>query len=912
MANGIDVGSEALREWIRERAKKEFIKIASDLRINIADWRSQAGQVMNDIYNEILRRYPQILRDKNQQRYLGEIVTNNVNDVFSEKYQAMKSYRNELSRVKNILMQKKAAGNITDEEYKRSLENTDFALRKEFLGQTDEEIKSERDRIIKQREEAFQRELAMKRRDILHDLGFISEDELKGGTKEHKKMLKDLEKKEDELRKKYFYETPEEASARKYEKKIEKRAKGKTFRGFFEEVLMPHIMRIIAAFALAFLGVVVSWNLGSTYFLWAFGALSLYAILPDVTPPEFSEKIILTLPQKGALKAYKKFFINKHSGVAALKSIVKVTAIVFFIIALMGGTLPFQNILLIIVAFAGYFWMKMSFDTPGGAIESTLRFFLGLFIIPFFVFYNAFGSLALAGIAAAFLGIPPLPKTEKSSQVEVTALNRMTLSIFFLVIMLVVLFGVMGVFPGGGWELTAGLQSVFLYFWVVCTLAGFASTAEARPVIGLLMLGGATVVFGLGPGAQNVGMALLGPWWPTVHNFFTNSFGPLTDAFGQIGTMFSNAWLLITNPVGYAQGLMNGTYNVDPDTGLAGAYGVELEQISVSPVYAQEPFVISMKIKNKGAYPAEDVVAYLYVPGGGGTEIKTEHLGIETGGETGVDLWTDPADNSKKYRKKITEPGEQFSKLYLEQVFFSSNGIQCRDIVEDRWFPKENKDLRNQYIPLVGMVSYDYMVDSQLPVEFISDAEWNSRVQAGEMVTQAKKSSQLTNSPVRLNLDTLEQPIREGVEFFIGIQIVSAKGTDSRLGDIKMLELEIPDGFEQSRDCSTPGAKNENKITWSGNIPKSGVIYCYFRPMKGKLTGPTQTFIINAHAEYEFMEWEQAETRFEFGGFRCCMSGDDCAEGEICGDDKVCRSSASETATPEETTDNGGVSGGAR
>jgi hypothetical protein len=473
--------------------------------------------------------------------------------------------------------------------------------------------------------------------------------------------------------------------------------------------------------------------------------------------------------------------------------------------------------------------------------------------------------------------------------------------IVLLIILLSLGIGMLtGIFRFWNWNAST---IIFFGIWLAGFFVGISGDVQTRQIMGVIFVIVSLFIYSMGVGSQNVGFAFFGDWWPTVHNFVTPIMDSVGQAFSQVSVLFGNAWNLITNPVGYAQNIMNGTYAVDPKTGLAGAFGVELEEMQVTPIYAGEPYTISIKARNKGAYDAENVQIGLFISSADSTaaRINTEVLNIKTDDITKYETYANPSwlkgglwawtGGGRYYQDIIYNGGDKretvFPQQYLDQRFFGSKdeGISCTSIIKS--------NLRNKYLALTGNVKYDYQVDSSLSVEFISDAEWNRLAREGKLATGIKKASQLQNSPVRLNIDTLEQPVKESSNFFVALQLVSAKGPASNWfldnKDTHNVTLEIPKDFT-FLGCSVqpqvPPAGSQNmEITWDKDkFPKTGIVYCYFGSMAKKITGATQTFMVTAHANYGFTESVKKDTMIQFGGNRCCNADADCAvsSGEKC------------------------------
>jgi len=733
-----------------------------------------------------------------------------------------------------------------------------------------------------------------------------------------------------------------------------------TVRRYGESVIQKGFYLIAAAA----LGITMSALLGQIWFMFAFFAIGFYFVTPA--------------PQEGNLYKGKNIWYQmmnplsdgrSHATFGWMRSFFKISAITLFAFGFraLGG--PF-NIAFLIVCLGGYFSLKTAYDPdiPGERIESLMRFLiLGCYLIPFYLFGTIFNSNVLAILALAFFAVPPVERskkgTESSEEAATGEFGAMFDKALFVGLMFIALLGsgalnvVSPLFTfGPGWELTGTLRATFLYFWFVSFIAGLFSSRAARPEAGLIMLGAATVIYGIGPGSQDIGSGLLGQWWPTVHNGVAELTEPLAEVMMQLGNTLGQAVFLLTNPIGYTQQILNGTYATDPTTGLKGALGVEFDgKIDVTPIFPGQPFSIVYKLKNSGAFETSNVNVTLtsnmkFSDSGGKIDftrvtVPISQFGFNATEREEVCIDKDGVDHQQQTSKDepcyqvvhypyVPFPGgavgsyqqpsgttpETMTKLDIRQGFFQSNGFSCSEMIGAKHILDEianklaggigakritsNIDLRNFYIPFNITVTYPYQIDSSIDVELISQGEWDRLVADGKLVTQTKKASTFTNAPVQLNLDTLEQPIREKTPLFIGLSLVPVQkyqaSTSSQI-ESAQIQLIIPNALGEIKSCTnnkfatTPGA-TATTYTWKPeNIPQGmTTIFCYFqdRFTFGNKNIPTQTFQVRAHADYIFAQTKTVNEKVEFGGVTCCETTNDCpyaafgqtCNNNICGD----------------------------
>jgi hypothetical protein len=674
-----------------------------------------------------------------------------------------------------------------------------------------------------------------------------------------------------------------------------------------------HVQKTFMVLIFTILGVVTASFLHSMYFFLGFLFWSMYLVIPEGEPPKFEGKVIITWKQLMTGN----YFRNANAGLGLLRAISKATSIMLFVWAIKTGTVPFQSIALIAVAFIGYYSFKGTYDptVPSSIIEALVRFGIGAIVIPFWIFYSIFNSLVLTFIALAFFAIPPIAEEKGESESYIFVNYFMFDRIWFAILMFIALAGagvipgLSGLFGGMNWGLTGTLKATFLYFWLITFVSGFFSSPATRPVTGIFMLGSAVIIYGLGPGMQDVGSALFGPWFPTVYKTVNNIMKPIGDVFNQIGNTFGTAITLLVNPMAFAQSMMNGTYASDPTTGLKGPLGVEIEDFWTTPIYPYQPYQVIIKIKNKGAFDARNVTVSLYVdkeiaPKEQTTSLRKARIvlgeiGIVPGGADDVKIEcfdkggfssTDPEQIVRCVRS-IDPDNNDLVKMDVRQIFFNSPGIPCETI--EKYALRERRFKKKQvmyFVPLIGEVEYDYDISSTLDLEFISKAEWDRRVrEEEEFITQQKRPATLTNAPVQLNIDSLEQPIREGTPFFIGLGISSAQPR-GEIKELYNLTLKLPPEIAENLESCTipyegePIEENGYKtLVWTHeDLKGQSMLYCRFKALdfsKLQTNGSTKTFLIKADAEYRFKQTDTEILTVDFGG-GCCRGG--CPPGLEC------------------------------
>jgi hypothetical protein len=728
--------------------------------------------------------------------------------------------------------------------------------------------------------------------------------------------------------------------------KPSERSRHARFVSSVENQLGPKVTKGIWLAAFTVIGVIISNMTGVWQFTLAFIAWGFIYVLPnpdDFDIPESLKKGLEEAPLTGRdllpFGDTRKYWSHGHGVWGYFRSLLKMTTYGFFIWGLWTiSDLAFINIALVIVSFMAYYSLKIDYDPhkPHELMESLLRFgALGAFVIPVMIFWTIFDSVLLAGIAFAFFAIPPIPNDREKS--ELFVMYDFYDKILFAVIMLLVL---VGFFLGwGGFGLTGGeeelgstLSTVFVYFWAICGISGFFSPAMARPGIGFLMLGMATFVYASGPGQQEFFSALFGPWWPTIQNTISSIFTPLGEAFSGIGNTFSSGWLLMTNPVGYATQLMNGSHAQNPQ-GATGPHGIEFNSFTVSQIYPNQPFMANVILRNNGAFEAEDVRLYMSIGGGDAPKKtitflgeKTQTLLADTMEAESLNFINCVDDENHEYYLKMNclynDGFPDMERQYVNQYSFEGN-VNC-DVVN-------TYDLRNKAIPLRARVVYDYQVDSNVDVEFISKDEWDRLARDNMLDSQLRIiQSEYSSAPVKLPLGTagLKNPILATQAFHISILLDSDMGAKSVIRDTDSIELVYPSEWELtdsdvSKACTRGGTGPSNVLDKDGkNTGNKKIVFdfskdetagaksivCHFKAVGDNIGNvPTKTYKVTAHANYTFEMWKDVSTRVAFGGF--CCSDKDCPTGYECDDHDVGERKATYSCVTEgyTGTENGGT-----
>ncbi len=573
---------------------------------------------------------------------------------------------------------------------------------------------------------------------------------------------------------------------------------------------------------------------------------------------------------------------RRSSGLASLKVILKVAAIVLIGLGLYQSAVPMAGVVYMIFVFASYYSLPITYDVenPEEFLGSIFRFLLGFFVPFSLMGMFGEGSGILFWISLAFLLVFPVAKTKseaKALNMAVTAgesHREMFDKLIFILIMVVVLLVFMGwlnigAFPG--FEGTS--NTVFWACWGVGLFAGILSPAEVRPYTGMIVIAIVFLLFTAGPGQQAVGSAFLGQWWPAFHNAVSTVTSPFGEIFGTLQDTFGSTFLLMTNPVGYANQIMEGGYEKNP-TGKTGAYGVELDSVKIPVLYPGTPAMATFNVKNVGPVDGKDVRVFLEVP------IKFKDVVNLTDSDgTRLNAYTE----DDEYASYIIPYGdEEAFDMDLNDVrpFFFMMNSECIIVMQrkgDRDYQYETRDL---YIPFRVRVEYNYMVNSWIPLEVISGEEWERQTTEGRF-DPVKVISHISTSPAKLSLGTFDQPIVENRPLYIGFNLSSAEGDDSAIvwdwknprtnsDEYTTITLGVPDDFSAAFEPGKcipfdPARSSGDTYVWEydNELYRGKSVFC--TDNKGvNIDTPSATFFINASATFRFTSWEEVETRFAF------------------------------------------------
>jgi len=653
------------------------------------------------------------------------------------------------------------------------------------------------------------------------------------------------------------------------------------------------LRHIIFTLFLIVIGIIIAAITGNYWFMAGFIFMALYYIFPDPGEIELLDNVIEH--DTGQLRFSGSLWGNvanrTTTSIALLRAIGEMGWIVCFTIGIYRQQFPLSNLILLIFVFYSYFRLPIEFEPtrPYDFIRSAFRF---IFLVPFMAFFifGAFGggifrSQELGWLTLAFFAVWPIARERRNLARALGLLGsgsgeayEVIDRIIFVVIMLIFAIGYGFSFAGGGFFRGSTSAIIFSAVWVLGLVTGLTTPPETRPWMGIIILGVGFVVFGFGAGQQAMGVAFFGQWWPTVHNTATEFLKPVGELFMQFQNTFGQTWLLFTNPVGYAQQIIQGQYAKN-ELGVEGAYGLEIRKFQVQSIYIDEPFMIEIELENKGMYKAKnirvDVMTNIEMKKGvplfkislDGNSYKTMKYAYEDKYEKKWYKFTLCSVKDTNCEEKILNDMERGEVTPI--VLYGK--VSCEDFDETTWREALGKEhtAREYYISFVVNVTYEYEAESNLQIDFISNDEWK-RLSVENKLSRENRPSLISTSPASLNLGTMDQPIKEDSPFFIGFNLTTT-WPQKTLVSGGSVSLVVPKEFGKSGiaiSCSKNPKINEIPDYWiyifDLSKSESKSVFCNYDGLRTPLKVPKKTFLVSANATYNFSKWESKDTLFNF------------------------------------------------
>ncbi len=601
-----------------------------------------------------------------------------------------------------------------------------------------------------------------------------------------------------------------------------------------------------------------------------------------------------------------------------------------------SGWFAFVMYLLLLFAFYDGGVLGLGIDLGAGTASTVstgiIAGVLGVLVLALFL-YSLFGHAKRSWMKRTFV-----PSSNRGKNIAAT----ITIIIFIIFI----LFS-----APWNWSFSA---IIFVTIWFVAILSGMLGGIEAKQTVGIILLIISFFIYTFGVGSDQVGAAAFGDtWWPSVKDFGKQTLEPIVDSFKNMFKSFKEAIDMLTCPTCAARDIVDSIYANPASGGKVGSFGLEFEELTVpdGKLNLGRPFSVTMSLKNQGAKDAENVNLDLLVS-------KTDY---EKGGWILEDDDKKAFEDSKKLGDLPVEDANQFvvvgeltcDGLKKTGIAESSTlkkiaeGVEgATDTVKDFDYSKSigSYETKNYIVPVKGVANYNYKMDSQLSVEFISTKE-RERLVKEKKLERKKVKGTMTTSPLAVSLSMdMDQPVIEGTRFYVGLG-VKLQEKSAASGPVK-IKVRFPKGWVKSltkvtgakcekemkncgktADITVEGGWNsvndentmkafyshivsENKDAFVGfgkelaiykKVIEDGKetdvielivykitedayqIFFDFPTHVTALNGkPTETFVMTAESEFSAIKWREVSAKFEFGGFCCKGISGACLKNQEC------------------------------
>lgn len=359
------------------------------------------------------------------------------------------------------------------------------------------------------------------------------------------------------------------------------------------------------------------------------------------------------------------------------------------------------------------------------------------------------------------------------------------------------------------------IQIIFLAVWELSVITGLAGGKESRPYMGILMILMTLFVFSF-TATGVMGTAVFGYWWPQIASTVESITAPLAPMWEQVQSGMGDAWLILTNPMGYYD-IINkrtqATKSVVKEGGTTKSIELLKTELFTSTPGELEPIIDpligSFQIQNQGEFYANKITADIWAS-------WQDPTGIKIAGESLPPILTGTLDKFEcsKTTFECTGAGNKIGHSVWTETTFPSE-IRFINFVyqTNRWSIDVAGDLADcinydktplacndpsgnatyvhsgQQVKINVNLTYDYNVNVSIPAEVIELNKYRSRLLA-KQITLQELTSQYTGGPVKATLWSQKQPIRsDEISLFVASIVNEGGGT---LNQVKSFRVLIP------------------------------------------------------------------------------------------------------------------------
>lgn len=409
------------------------------------------------------------------------------------------------------------------------------------------------------------------------------------------------------------------------------------------------------------------------------------------------------------------------------------------------------------------------------------------------------------------------------------------------------------------------MSIIFYAVFILSLLSGLATGPEGRPAMGILMIVMTLFVFSF-MFTGIIGQAVFGYWWPQIYGFVDSAVTPLVPLWQQMTAGVGDAWLLLTNPMGYYNMMMmrqQATQSVVKTGGTTKSIELLKFDIFTSSTGTLEPLedpvVGSIELQNQGEFEANKITLSFvssYVnaqsvsmsagtteqePCGSLDKLECSAPNNPTkSGSRGTCLWQ-PTPPDVIYPDEIKMA--TFAYTRNGWTFTDSAGV-LQDLATcvlnkvESTYPSACYSDPNSTYKFGGNIlkidvnyTYDYNVNVSIPVEVIEENRY-IQLLAARQITLQELTSQYSGGPVKATLWSQKQPIRnKEVALFVASFYNDGIGL---LNQIYSFDIKIPkelgsvDLISQSFRISPPPALPDGcDLNKAGHTdPNYNIIHC--------------------------------------------------------------------------------------
>jgi len=380
--------------------------------------------------------------------------------------------------------------------------------------------------------------------------------------------------------------------------------------------------------------------------------------------------------------------------------------------------------------------------------------------------------------------------------------------VILLMIAATVIFGF--VYGGFSGEM---ITTIFFAVWELSIIVGLAGGKESRPAIGILMIFMTLFVFSF-TATGVMGTAVFGYWWPQIASTVETITEPLGPMWEQVQTGMGDAWLMLTNPMGYYDQLNKRSQSIKSVVKQGGTTkSIELTKTDLFTSVTGEleprldPMVGSFEIQNQGEFDSNSIKLKLWASWQDPKTISAtnpvppiEPIGSlknfecsrpwtsNSGpGSTGTCSW------GTTYPQEMRVVNFVFNKRDWSFVAgnVAGNLADCNDCGS----ANETYVYSGQTVKVNANITYDYNVNVSIPAEVIEEEKYRSLLIARSIVL-VDLTSQYTGGPVKATLWSQKQPIRNNeVALFVASIVNEGSGS---LNVIRSFSILIPQDLADS------------------------------------------------------------------------------------------------------------------